>query len=49
MELPRYRVIYVTKVEETVFVLQAFIKKSKETSKEDIELTNERLRDLLNK
>ena len=39
-----YRVIYVAKYAETVFVLHAFKKKSQKTTKKDIEIAKKRLR-----
>jgi phage-related protein len=42
-----YRVVYVAKFEEAVYVLHAFIKKTQRTSKADIDLAARRYRDLL--
>ena len=39
-----YRVIYVAKYADTVFVLHAFKKKSQKTTKKDIEIAKKRLR-----
>ena len=43
-----YRVIYVAKFAEAVYVLHAFVKKTRQTSKPDIELAARRYRELLN-
>jgi phage-related protein len=42
-----YRVIYVAKFSEAVYVLHAFAKKTRQTSKSDIELAKQRYRALL--
>lgn len=42
-----YRVLYVAKFEESVYVLHAFIKKTQQTLKKDIELAKQRYADLL--
>lgn len=42
-----FRVIYVAKFANTVYVLHCFQKKTAKTSKEDIELAEKRYRDLL--
>ncbi len=42
-----FRVIYVAKFAEAVYVLHAFQKKSRQTAKADIELARQRLRALL--
>jgi phage-related protein len=42
-----YRVIYVTKFAERIFVLHCFQKKSQKTSKADIELASRRYQELL--
>ena len=42
-----YRIIYVAKFAETVYVLNAFGKKSRQTSKHDIDLAKRRYRELL--
>jgi len=39
-----YRVIYVAKYAETVFVLHAFKKKSQKTSKNDLDIVRQRLK-----
>lgn len=42
-----FRVIYVAKFANTVYVLHFFPKKTAKTSKEDVELAEKRYRDLL--
>lgn len=42
-----YRVIYVAKYDEAIYVLHAFVKKTTRTPKSDISLATERLRQLL--
>lgn len=42
-----HRVLYVAKFEEAVYVLHAFAKKTRRTSKQDIDVAAERLRVLL--
>jgi len=42
-----FRVIYIAKLAEAVFVLHCFQKKTRKTAKSDIELARNRLRDLL--
>jgi len=42
-----YRVIYIAKMDEAVYVLHAFQKKSQQTSQSDIELARNRLKALL--
>ena len=42
-----YRVLYVDKFSEAVYVLHAFIKKTPRTTKRDLELARARLGDLL--
>ena len=42
-----YRVIYLARMEESVYVLHAFMKKSRRTSQSDIEVARRRLADLL--
>lgn len=44
-----YRVLYVAKFAEAVFVLHGFEKKTRRTLKADIDLANRRYRELLNK
>jgi phage-related protein len=41
-----YRVIFVAKLEEAIYVLHAFQKKSQETSRHDIEVARARYREL---
>lgn len=42
-----FRVFYVAKFEEAVYVLHAFQKKSQKTSKKDISLGQQRYKDML--
>jgi phage-related protein len=42
-----YRVFYVAKFEEAVYVLHTFIKKTEQTSKKDIELGKKRYTEML--
>lgn len=42
-----YRVIYVAKFANTVYVLHCFMKKSEKTSKSDIDIATHRFRELL--
>jgi len=44
--LGEWRVLYVAKCAEAVYVLHAFQKKTKSTSKEDIELARKRFREI---
>lgn len=44
-----YRVIYIAKLEDAVYVLHAFKKKTQHTAKADIELAKRRLAELLRK
>ena len=41
-----YRVIYLTNIGETIFVLSAFIKKAQATPQREIELARKRLKEL---
>lgn len=41
-----YRVIYVTNIGDTIFVLSAFIKKTQATPKREIDLARQRLKEL---
>jgi phage-related protein len=41
-----FRVIYVAKLEEAIYVLHAFQKKSQETSRHDINVARSRYREL---
>ena len=43
-----YRVIYIAKFIEAIYVLHAFEKKTQKTSKLDLELAQNRYRDLIN-
>jgi phage-related protein len=47
VESGTYRVIYIAKMDEAVYVLHAFQKKSQQTSQSDIELARNRLKALL--
>ena len=42
-----FRVIYMTKFSEAVYVLHAFEKKSRKTARTDIELARRRFRELI--
>ena len=42
-----YRVIYVAKFEEAVYVLHAFMKKTRETSLHDVRLAQRRYREMI--
>jgi len=42
-----YRVIYIAKFEEAVYVLHAFAKKTQRTAKIDIEIAKQSLKDIL--
>jgi len=46
-ESPAFRVIYVARLPEAVYVLHAFQKKTQQTLKRDIELASGRLRELI--
>ena len=46
-EVGAYRVIYVAKFADAVYVLHCFQKKTQKTSKADIDLAAKRYRDLL--
>ncbi len=41
-----FRIIYIAKYEEAIYVLHAFQKKSRRTAKKDIELARKRLNDV---
>src|SRR5437763_429044 len=43
-----HRIMYVTRLEEAIYVLHAFEKKTRKTGKDDVELARSRLRELLN-
>lgn len=42
-----YRVLYVAKFSEAIYVLHAFVKKTQKTSKKDIDLSAERYKALI--
>lgn len=42
----KYRIIYIAKFEEAVYVLHGFTKKTQQTSKRDIDLAAKRFREL---
>lgn len=42
-----YRVLYVAKFEESIYVLHVFVKKTEQTLKRDIDLARQRYADLL--
>ncbi len=44
--LGEWRVVYIAKLAEAVYVLHAFQKKSRKTSKHDIELARKRLKEI---
>ncbi|MBI3344786.1 MAG: type II toxin-antitoxin system RelE/ParE family toxin [Gammaproteobacteria bacterium] len=44
----QYRVIYVAKFAEAVYILHAFAKKTQQTAKRDIDLATQRYRELVN-
>ena len=44
----QYRVLYVAKFKEAIYVLHAFTKKTQKTSAVDLALATRRYRDLLN-
>lgn len=44
-----YRVLYVAKFQEAVYILHSFIKKTQQTSKKDIEIGKQRYREILEK
>ena len=46
-EAGTFRVIYVAKFEDAVYVLHCFQKKTQKTAQKDIELSNKRLRELM--
>lgn len=45
-ETGAFRVLYVTKVEEAIFVLHAFQKKTQQTAKRDLDLATVRLKEI---
>jgi len=44
----QYRIFYVTKFAEAIYVLHAFVKKKQQTSRHDIELGSQRYKALIN-
>ena len=42
----QYRVIYVAKIDDAVYVLHAFRKKTQKTRKQDIEIARQRLKEI---
>jgi phage-related protein len=46
-EAGQFRVIFIARLKDAVYVLHCFQKKTQKTSVSDIELSNKRLRDLL--
>jgi len=42
-----YRVLYVAKFQEAVYVLHGFIKKTEQTSKKEIDITKKRYQEML--
>jgi phage-related protein len=42
----QYRVIYVAKIDDAIYVLHAFQKKTQKTRKQDIEIARRRLKDI---
>jgi phage-related protein len=46
-ETGQFRVIYIAKLKDAVYVLHCFQKKTQKTAVSDIELSNKRLRELL--
>ncbi len=45
-EAGAFRVLYVAKVEEAIFVLHAFQKKTQQTAKHDLDLASARLKQI---
>ncbi len=45
----QYRVIYVAKIDDAVYVLHAFQKKSQKTRKQDVEIARRRLKEIKEK
>lgn len=45
-EAGAFRVIYVTRIEDAVYVLHAFQKKTQQTAKRDLDLATSRLRQI---
>ena len=46
-EAGQFRVIYIAKIKDAVFVLHCFQKKSQKTPQKDLDLASKRLRELL--
>jgi phage-related protein len=46
-ESGQFRVIYIAKLKDTVYVLHCFQKKTQKTAQKDLELSNKRLRELI--
>lgn len=44
-----YRVLYMAKFDEAVYVLHAFVKKKQQTARQDVELASNRYRALVRK
>ena len=42
----QYRVIYVAKIDDAVYILHAFQKKTQKTRKQDIEIARRRLKEI---
>jgi phage-related protein len=42
----QYRVIYVAKIHDAVYVLHAFLKKTQKTQKQDVEIARRRLKEI---
>jgi len=42
----QYRVIYVAKIDDAVYILHAFQKKTQKTRKQDIEIARRRLKEM---
>jgi phage-related protein len=47
-ETGAYRVVYLARLADAVYVLHCFQKKTQQTAKQDIDLATQRLKDLLN-
>ena len=46
-EAGQFRVIYIAKLKEAVYVVHCFQKKTQKTARKDIDLSNKRLRELM--
>ena len=42
-----YRILYISKLPEAIYILHAFVKKTEKTEKKDINLASKRLKELL--